>query len=568
MKVSPELTPFLNSDWPAIEPQYQELIAHPVNETNAAGWLADWTKLSEQLHEAYSRLYVANTLDTTDEAAESRYQTFLEEIFPRSQVMQQRLKQRLLDSGLEPAGMAVPLRKMQTEASLFREANLPLMTQDQKLGMAYNKIIGAQTVEWDGREMTLTQLQAVFEEDDRDRREAAWRLAAERQLADRKEINHIWQQLIPLRREMAGNAGFSNYRRYRWQQLHRYDYTPEDSARFRQAIEEVVAPAARRVYERRRQQLGVASLRPWDLDVDPLGRPPLRPFNDVIALEEVGERIFHRVDPQLGQYFAVMRQEALLDLENRKGKAPGAYCTSFPASQRPFIFMNAVGLEKDVRTLLHESGHAFHNFERNALPFIQQRSVGMEFAEVASFAMELLAAPYLTRDEGGFYDDPADAARHRLNHLEKIILFWPYMAVVDGFQHWAYTHSEAAKEPANCDAAWADLWNRFMTGVDWSGLEQEMMTGWHRKLHIFRSPFYYVEYGMAQVGALQVWRNARQDQAGAVRQYRDALALGGSVSLPHLYETAGARFAFDKEVMASMAALLEEAMATLDEENR
>jgi oligoendopeptidase F len=273
--------------------------------------------------------------------------------------------------------------------------------------------------------------------------------------------------------------------------------------------------------------------------------------------------VLGRVDEELGEYFATMRREGLLDLDNRKGKAPGGYCTSFPAVQRPFIFMNAVGLAGDVRTLLHEAGHAFHVFESRPLPYHQQRSVPMEFAEVASMAMELLAAPYLHRGDGGFYDE-ADYARARVEHLEGILAFWPYMAVVDGFQHWAYANPEAGVDPAACDAAWDGLWARFMGAIDWSGLDAERVTGWHRKQHIFRAPFYYVEYGMAQLGAVQVWRNALADQAGALAAYRRALALGGTATLPELFAAAGARFAFDTATVQEAVDLIEQTIADLE----
>ncbi|MCJ7532806.1 MAG: M3 family metallopeptidase, partial [Anaerolineales bacterium] len=346
---------------------------------------------------------------------------------------------------------------------------------------------------------------------------------------------------LDLRSRLAKNAGYANYRDFRWQQLLRFDYTPKACVWFQDAIAEVVVPAARRIYKKRHQTLGMATLCPWDLNVDPFNRPPLRPFKDVSILIDKARGIFQRVDPQLGAYFHTMYSENLLDLDNRKGKAPGGFCTAFFVAKRPFIFMNAVGLQDDVITLLHEGGHAFHVFECNHLPYLQQMDVPLEFAEVASMSMELLAGPYLTLDNGGFYSD-ADIARARQEHLEEIILFWPYMAVVDAFQHWVYEHLEEAKEPARCDACWAGLWQRFMPGVDWSGLEHEMMTGWHRRLHIFTDPFYYVEYGVAQLGALQVWYNALANQTQAVNNYRKALSLGGTTTLPELYTAAGGNF--------------------------
>jgi oligoendopeptidase F len=417
-------------------------------------------------------------------------------------------------------------------------------------------------VEWAGQEVTLAQLQPVCQNPDRAQREQAWRLAAERQLADREAINELWQDFLGLRRRIAANADLGDYRAYCWQKLLRFDYTPADCLRFHQAIEAEVVPAARRIYEKRRQQLGVNSLRPWDLEVDPLGRPPLRPFHNGQELQTKSLAIFHHLDPQLAAYFETMVNEDLLDLDNRKNKAPGGYCMAFTAVKRPFIFMNAVGLHDDVQTMLHEAGHAFHVFETNHLPYFQQLQVGEEFGEVASMAMEWLAAPYLSAP-GSFYS-PAEAARARLEHLERSILFWPYMAVVDAFQHWVYENPAAAMNPANCDAHWVALWQRFIPGVDWGGLEQELMTGWQRKLHIHQVPFYYVEYGLAQLGAVQVWRNALTDQAEAVASYRRALALGGTVSLPQLYATAGAKFAFDGPTLGTAINLMEETIAALE----
>ncbi|HXV44983.1 MAG TPA: M3 family oligoendopeptidase [Anaerolineae bacterium] len=548
--------------WSQIEPYYHDLATRPLDRNNVSNFLMDWTRLSERVDEMQARLLVATTLNTTDQEAERRYHTYLDEVYPAAEAAEQRLKEKLLGSGLEPAGFELPLQKMRTEAALFRQANLPLLTEEHKLSAQYDRIIGAQTVEWAGQEVTLAQLQPVYQNPDRAQREQAWRLAAERQLADREAINGLWQNFLGLRQRIAVNADLGDYRAFCWQKLLRFDYTPADCLRFHQAIEAEVVPAARRIYEKRRQRLGVNSLRPWDLEVDPLGRPPLRPFHNALELQTKSLAIFQRLDPQLAAYFETMVNEDLLDLDNRKNKAPGGYCMAFAAVKRPFIFMNAVGLHDDVQTMLHEAGHAFHVFETNHLPYFQQLQVGEEFGEVASMAMEWLAAPYLSAP-GSFYN-PAEAARARLEHLERSILFWPYMAVVDAFQHWVYENPAAAMNPANCDAHWVALWQRFMPGLDWSGLEQELMTGWQRKLHIHQVPFYYVEYGLAQLGAVQVWRNALTDQAEAVASYRRALALGGTVSLPQLYATAGAKFAFDGPTLGSAINLIEETIAALE----
>lgn len=547
--------------WNQLEPIVQELHARPLNSETLATWMADWSKMYNLITEWFSRLSVAITVDTTDQDAERRYERYLDEIYPHVNEWDQKLKEKFLASGLEPTGFDVPLRNMRTEAAIFRQENLPLESEELKLGTEFDKIIGAQTVEWEGKELTISQLRPIYLDTDRERREKAWRLGAQRQLADRQALNELFDKFLTIRLRMAANAGFADYRSYRWKQYLRFDYTPENCRQFHAAIEQVVVPAAEKIYAKRRARLGVDSLRPWDLDVDPYGRPALRPFNDIQVLESTVERIFYNVDKQLGEYFSIMRREKLLDLDNRKGKAPGGYCTDFPAVKRPFIFMNAVGVHDDVQTLLHEGGHSVHVFETASLPYHQQTRVPMEFAEVASMGMELLAAPYLAADQGGFYSS-VDAARARLEHLEGNLLFWPYMAVVDAFQHWVYENPDAATDPANCDKTWGDLWDRFMRGVDWSGLEAEKVTGWHRKLHIFQVPFYYVEYGLAQLGAMQVWRNALHGQAQAVDHYRRALALGGTVTLPELFAAAGAKFAFDAQTLSEAVDL---AMKTIDE---
>jgi len=447
------------------------------------------------------------------------------------------------------------LRRLRNDADLFRAENVPIQAQLQTLANDYDKITGPMAVTLDGREMTLPEAEGKWLDPDRSVREQAWRAVMNCWDESRQELDALYLRQLPLRRQLAQNAGLLDYRAYMWRALKRFDYTPEDSLAFHQAIETEVVPIARRLLEARRQKLGVETLRPWDLLVDPEGRPPLRPFSDVAALEDGAARIFTQIDPELGMEFEKLRH-GFLDLESRPGKAPGGYCSFFPKTGLPYIFMNAVGTESDVRTLLHEGGHAFHGLASSETqPLLWNRGAPMEFNEVASMAMELLAMPYLTQDKGGFYT-PAEAERARQEQLERIVLFLPYMAVVDGFQHWVYTEAPDHVTAAALDACWDSLWTRFMGGTDWSGLDTERATGWHRKLHIFTVPFYYVEYGLAQLGAVQIWRNARADQADAVRRYRAALALGNTRPLPDLYAAAGARLAFDRDTVSELAHLV------------
>lgn len=545
----------LTWSWDQFKAYYDDLATRSVDNANVDLFLSQWTRLTDLLDETYCRLYVATTRNTADEEAERGFHRFLDEIFPEWEKAEQKLKTIILEQETPP-GFELPMRRIKTESELFREENLPLMTEDQKLTNEYDSVIGRQTVQWDGKEVTIAQLRPVYQEQDRDLRERAWRLSADRQMEDRSSLDELWRKLMNLRIRMAVNAGFSDYRSYRWKELARFDYAPEDCKLFHEAILEVFTPLGAKVCEARRKRLALGSLRPWDLEVDPLGRPPLAPFQEVARLKEGVLSVFERLHEGLASHFRTMMDEDLLDLENRKNKAPGGYCIGFSSAKRPFIFMNAVGVQDDVQTLLHESGHAFHHFATGRLPYHQQRQVGMEFAEVASMSMELLASPFLALDQGGFYSQ-ADAERALDDHLEKIILFWPFMAVVDAFQHWVYENPSHGAEPSACDDKWAELFTRFVPWIDWTGLEDILASGWQRKLHIFTVPFYYVEYGFAQLGAVQVWGASLQDRKQALDAYLRGLALGGTVSIPELFKAVGAEFAFDADTLRRAARLIE-----------
>lgn len=553
--------------WDQIAPFYDDLRARPLSTATVDAWLADWTRLGALLDESNIRLYIATTVNTADEDAERRYKAFLDDIQPHAASAEQDLKQRLIESGLEPSGFGLPLRKLRTDADLFRKENLPLLAEARKLSVAYDKIAGERTVQWEGKEIPLVQLYPVLENPDRERRERAFRLIFDRVIQDTPALSTYWRDAIRLRHQIAVNAGFDNYRSYRWRQLYRFDYTPDDARRFHDAIAEVVVPAATRLNEQRRRSLGVPTLRPWDLHVDPDGREPLRPYATLDELKTKTSSVFHHTDPQLGAYFDRMRAEGLLDLDSRRNKAPGGYSLAFNVAGLPFIFTNSTGAHDDIQTLLHEGGHSFHTFEMARLPYLQQRReemLPMEFCEVASMGMELLASPYLTTQYGGFYTE-TEAARARIDNLRSVITFWPYMAMIDALQHWIYEHETTGGDDlAAVDDYWVTLVARFWPTQDWSGLEREKRAYWHRQGHVFTDPFYYIEYGIAQLGAVQIFGNALRDQSGAVAAYRKALALGGTVSLPDLYEAAGIRFAFDSATLRDAVDLIERVIAELE----
>lgn len=565
-----EITPFMSWTWEQIQPFADDLIVRPLTADTLEPWLADWSTLSSLISETASRLRIRTTTHTNDEAGQERFNTYVETIVPKARELDQRLKERLLASGLEPAGFEVPLRRMRGDAALFRAENLPLQTALEKLGVERSKIVGAWTVPFQGEELTFSQASARLQDPDRAVREQIWRSMVACAWRDRAKLDELWVKMLDLRLQMARNAGYDHYRAFRWQELARYDYTPQDCLAFHRAIEEVVVPAASRLYARRKALMGIDTLRVWDnfwfSSPDARNRPPLRPYSTLDELNTTIERIFTRVDPQFGAYYRTMRDEGLLDLESRKHKTGGAYMDQFLFSRRSFIFAHAVGSHDSVTTLLHEGGHAFHGFETGRHPYVQQRSmefIPMEFLEVGSMAMELLASPYIAADQGGFYSE-ADAARANAEQLEGILRFWPYMSVVDSFQHWVYDNPDLARDPQQCDAQWAALHQRYLPDLDWSGVEDGLKIYWQVQGHISSAPFYYIEYGLAQLGAVQVWANALQDQAGAVAAYRRALQAGGTLTLPQLYEAAGVRLAFDAETLRRAVTLIEQTLIQLE----
>lgn len=551
--------------WRDYEPFYAELKARPLSSETIATWLDDWSRVAQTADEHYWRLYIGTTVDTADPAIEEAFNKFVEDIQPAVKTAEQKLKDRLLASGLAPKSFETALRMMQAEAEIFREENLPLLADEQKLVTEYNRLIGSLTVTWEGEERTLTQMFPLMYEPDRSIRQRAWETSEARLLQERQSISALWEKFMPLRLGIAAKAGMPDYRAYMWKQRFRFDYSPQDCRSFHAAIEQVVVPAARRVRERRRQRLGVETLRPWDLHVDPHGAAPIQPYATIDEFKSRARAVFEQVDPKFGEYFQIMIDENLLDLESRKNKAPGGYSLGLHVAHRPFVFMNNTHTPWDVQTILHEGGHAFHEFERAHIHFYQRGEIYLpaEFAEVASIGMELLASPYKTREYGGFYTE-SEAARAMIELLEDSLTIWPYIALIDAFQHWIYENPQEGSQAEKCATKWAELWDRFMPGIDYSGWEDVKKTYWHRQSHLFEAPFYYIEYGLALLGAVQIWANSRKDQKKAVADYRRALALGATVPLPQLFAAAGAKFAFDANTLREAVDLMEEVIGEME----
>jgi oligoendopeptidase F len=545
---------FADATWDDIAPYYEALATAPLTTADADAWLARWSRLEELISEAATLAMIAYTGDTADAANETAYLRFSTQIYPKLDEQGVRLARRLLEVGFEPPDLSTTVRRFRTDAEIFREESVPLFSEIEELSAGYQKITGGLSVEWDGERKTIPQLQPFLKSNDRALRERAFRAGAEAYLEKRDELADLFDRMYALRTRVADNAGFRDFERYSFAAKHRFDYTPEDCRRFHDAVERTVVPAVERLLAYRRAKLGVDQLRPWDIAVDVDRETPLAPFRNVDEFVTGARRVFHRVDAQLGAQFDLMADEGLLDLESRAGKAPGGYCTSLPIRERPFIFMNAVGIPDDVSTLVHEAGHSFHDFAMTRLPFVWQRSTGHEAAELASMSMELLAAPYLARPVG--YYDPDDARSARVEHLTDVLESLAHIASVDAFQSWIYTSGQGGDAAAR-DEAWLRIRARFDRGTDWTGLERERVARWYRQLHIFELPFYYIEYGIAQLGALQVWRQSLTDPEGAVSRYREALALGGTRPLPEIYAAAGARLVFDEDGMGELVALVE-----------
>ncbi|HSS60714.1 MAG TPA: M3 family oligoendopeptidase [Candidatus Limnocylindrales bacterium] len=552
-----------SATWQDVAPFYEELQARPLSPGSAESWLADWSRLESLLAEAAALANFAYCANTADRDAEAAHLRFGSEIEPKADERRAGLQRRLVDLGYVRPGLEPVIRKFRNQIELFHEANVPLFAQLAKLSAEWAKAVGAMTVDWAGQEKTPAQMWPFLESNDRSVREQAFRSMFRPYIEQRDALAALFDRMYDLRQQVARNSGFENYRDYSHREKNRFDYTPADCFRFHEAVEEVVRPAVQRLLEVRRSHLGVDRLRPWDNWVDPKGRPPLEPYSDVGEFVSRTGGLFAYVEPDFSRYFRTMADAGLLDLDNRKGKAPGGFCDSLPVRNLPLIFMNAVGIDEDVRTLLHEAGHSFHVFETSSLPLIFQRHPGAEMAEVASMSMELLASPYIDRGHGGYYSE-ADAHRARRALLERAVHFFTHCASVDAFQQWIYTNPDGRDADAR-DQKWLELRRRFEgDSVDWSGLDAERIARWYFQPHLFEYPFYYIEYGIAQLGALQVWRNSLSDRHDAVSRYRAALALGATRSLPELYRTAGARLIFDAEGMGELIDLVEETLSNLD----
>jgi oligoendopeptidase F len=534
-----------------VQALYTRLSSREFNSSQDFGqWILDRSELEAALEQEGTILYIRMTCQTDDESRVKSYENFIKTIVPAIKPLKDQLNKKYLKSverfKLEEKRYEVYTRAVQTNVEIFVQDNIELQTKEKLLSNEYQTICGAMTVQFEGKERTLPEMGRFLLETDRTLRERAWKETAQRRLKDKDNLDEIFDKMVSLRNQIAQNAQCSNFCDYQFRSLHRFDYSPDDCKKYQESVERLVVPLWIQICESRRKQMQLDILRPWDTTVDPAGRPALRPFEDVEDLVKGCQNIFNRVDETLGKQFTDIARSGLLDLASRKGKAPGGYQSTLNEARKPFIFMNAVGTDSDVRTLLHEGGHAFHSLACAHDPLVDYRHGPMEFNEVASMGMELLAGEYMAE----FYNTE-DVLRSQKSHWEDIIFTLVWVATIDAFQHWIYenpNHNRLARTES-----WLNIRRRFGGDLmNWDGFEEEHGYLWHRQLHIFECPFYYIEYGIAQLGALQLWLNAKRDWKTALANFRKALALGGSRPLPDLYETAGIRFDFSEATIAPL----------------
>lgn len=518
-------------------------------------------ELTRDIHETYSRLSRAKDENTADQAAASAFLEFVTQVMPEMQVLGDEMARKMLAvEGYEPpADLATAWATMRDDVELFRPENVELGAKLDELGQRFDQLMGTLEVDVDGERLTYEAAAALLEEQDRGKRERVYRAIDEAREALRPKLNEIFLEMLALRHRMARNAGLADFREYSWRLLHRHEYTPEDSLRMHDAVAEVVVPRLRQVYERRRQVMGLDTLKPYDLQPDVRGREPLKPFRTVTELEEGLVRMFSAVDPAVGAGFERLR-DGWLDIESRPGKVPGlGYQSYFAASRMPFIYMNAVGTDDDMLIMRHEMGHALHTLRtQERWPLLAHMAERPEMNELASQALEFLTLPYLEASEGGFYS-AEDAQRSRASLLVRALELLVQACRIDAIQHFIYTHpglqDGTGPSAAEIDAAWLEIGERFDVGVDYAGFERAKSRGW-QYFHVFRIPFYYIEYAIAYLGALQVWERAKGDQAAALKDYLEALSLGATRPLDQLYEAAGISFDFDRRMIERLTDLV------------
>jgi oligoendopeptidase F len=554
---------FKVSDWAGLEPYFVELRDRRIDSIEGLRkWMADLSELEAVVSEDACWRQVRMTCDTENKELEEAFNYFYLEIQPRMQPFADAINRKLVEcpftGELDERRYFTYMRSVRKSIDLFREENIPLQAEMSVLQQQYGAIAGKMTIEHEGREYTLQQASKFLENPDRSVREAVYRKINERRSLDREELHGLFDKLVDLRHRISLNAGFPNYRDYKFAEMGRFDYTPADCRTFHESVKEHVLPLVDEIYAAHGRKLGISPLRPWDTEAEPAGLQPLRPFTDGKDLLRRSIECFDRIDPFFGDCLRKMDELRHLDLDSRKGKAPGGYNMPLAESGAPFIFMNAASQMSDVTTMIHEGGHAVHSFLAHGLELTAFKEYPTEMAEVASMAMELFSMDHWEP----FFDNESDMKRAKRHQLERVITIFPWIATIDAFQHWVYEnpgHSDGERT-----SQWQEILNTYSSGaIDYSGLERYREASWQRQLHLFEVPFYYIEYGIAQLGAIGMWKQYRENPKAAIDNYTRALAKGGTLTLPELYGTAGLPFDFSAERIRELMDMVREELKGL-----
>lgn len=543
--------------WEYIQPVFQELLDREIADGSALEqWLRDRSAFEAFLQEDYAWRYIRMTCDTEDPELLEDFQFFATEIEPKIAPISNDLDKKLYESPwlstLDEAKYKIYLRKVANAIELFRDENIPVMTEIQVEQQRYQSLTGSMMVEIEGQEMTLAQAGVFLKDTCRAKRESVWKTITERRLADKLVLNQLFDTLKGLRHQLAENTGFDNYRDYMFRAMGRFDYTVQDCVDFHEAIAQHVVPLLQQQAEERRLALGLSALKPYDMDVDVSGKPALKPFQTGEELIDKTRTCFSRLNPYIGECIATMKAQQLFDVDSRKGKAPGGYNYPLAATGKPFIFMNAAGTFGDLTTMVHEGGHALHTFISAHLELNDFKDVPSEVAELASMSMELISMDHWDV----FFEDPQELNQAKKEQLYDVLKTLPWVATVDSFQHWLYLHPQHDAEQR--EEAWNSIYTRFGSGFcDWTGLEEAKANLWQKQLHIYEVPFYYIEYGMAQLGAIAIWKNFKENPEQALEAYLEALKLGYTRTIPEIYETAGIRFDFSAEYVSELVAFVQ-----------
>jgi len=544
---------FVVTDWSSLEPFFNELLSRElVSIQDLEKWLSDQSELEAAVSEDACWRQIKMTCDTQNKSFEESYNFFCMEIQPHIQPYADALNKKFIQSDLlkelDAEKYFTYVRNIKKSIELFREENIPLQAELAVLQQQYGQITGAMTVEVNGEQFTLQQAGKFLESNDRSLREEVYFKIQQRRAEDKEKLNELFNKLLNLRNTEAKNAGFESYRDYRFKELGRFDYDKEACFQFHEAVKLHVLPLVNEIYNKKKAQLGVEVFRPWDLEAQPLGTKPLHPFKNGEELLHKTIDCFKNLNPFFADCLIKMNELKHLDLESRKGKAPGGYNCPLAESGAPFIFMNAAGQMHDVTTMVHEGGHAVHSFLAHHLTLSGFKEYPMEIAEVASMSMELFSMD----SWDSFFDNKEDLQRAKEHQLERVITIFPWIAIIDKFQHWVYENPTHTNEERS--TMWLSILNEFKDDtIDYSGLEMFRGNTWQRQLHLFEVPFYYIEYGIAQLGAIGMWMQFKKDKNKAIENYCNALSLGGTKTLPALYQEAGLSFDFSpskiKELM-------------------